>query len=152
VGDTFDLPVRVTNIGQNDVNVSTIEVTSDQFTITNGVLYLGPLYASASGSLLAKAGAPQAGTATVTVTVNYLDEYQRPQKYTHELTFEVQEYRRATDNSGSTPPGTQGARGSRGQASMTVGQRILQAILGFFGLATRTTTGAGSGIPQRTQP
>jgi hypothetical protein len=151
-GDSFDLPIRVINIGQEDVNVNTIEVTSDQFTITNGVLYLGPLYASASGSLLAHAEASKAGTATVTVTVNYLDGYQRPQKYTHELTFKVQEYQRTAEAGGGTYPGASGVRGSRGQASMTVGQRILQAILGFLGLATRTATGAGGGIPQGVQP
>jgi uncharacterized repeat protein (TIGR01451 family) len=148
VGATFELPVRVTNIGLDDVNVSTIEVTSDHFTVTNGVLYVGPIYASASGSLLAQVGATQPGTATVTVAINYLDEFQQPQKYTHVFTFQVQENRRAPDTSGSTTsPGTQGPRGNRTQASITVGQRILQAILGFLGLATRTTLGTGATFP-----
>ncbi len=38
VGDVFDLPIMIINIGQNDVNVNIVEVTSDQFTITNGTL------------------------------------------------------------------------------------------------------------------
>lgn len=152
IGDTFDLPIMVINIGQNEVNVNTIEVTSDQFNIADGVLYIGPLYAGTSGSLLAQAEALGAGTATVTIAVNYLDEYQRPHKYTHDLIFEVQESPRVREGVGITDPEALEAWGVGRQEEMTVGQRILQAILGFLGLATRTTPVPGGGIPRAIQP
>jgi hypothetical protein len=141
VGDTFELPVQVINIGQNSVNVSTIEVTSDLLGITNGSLYLGQLDGGTSGSLAAQAEALEAGTATVAITVNYLDDFQQPQAITERMTFEVQE-------AGSSFSGSEGAAGAGPGAfmeaeQMTLGQRILNGILGFLGLGTRSTAMGG---------
>ena len=91
VGVPFELPVEVTNIGRTLLNVSTLEVSSAQLEITEGVLYLGPLDGGTSGSLEAMAVAQAGGTAEVLVTVRYLDDFEQAQVVTHTLTVEVEE-------------------------------------------------------------
>ena len=155
VGDTFDLPIQVINIGQNSVNVNTIEVTSDILQISNGTLYIGQLDGGTSGSLIAQAEALQPGMATVVVTVNYLDDFQQPQSLTERLTFEVQAGAAGIgvgpaapgggeEVAGAAPSGFAGAPG--GGEELTVWQRVLRGLLGFFGLGTRSP-GMGGAFP-----
>jgi hypothetical protein len=87
----FELPVEVINIGRTLVNVSTLEVSSQQLEIQDGSLYLGPLDGGTSGSLEASAVAQEGGTAEVLVTVHYLDDFDQPQMVTRTLTVEVEE-------------------------------------------------------------
>ena len=91
VGIPFDLPVEVTNIGRTLVNVSTLEMTSEQLEIQDGSLYLGPLDGGTSGSLEATGVAQEGGTAEVQVAVHYLDDFEQPQIVTKTLTVEVEE-------------------------------------------------------------
>jgi len=91
VGVPFVLPVEVTNIGRTLVNVSTLEVTSEQLEISEGSLYLGPLDGGTSGSLEPTAVAREGGTAEVVVSVHYLDDFEQPQVVTKTLTVEVEE-------------------------------------------------------------
>jgi hypothetical protein len=90
VGAAFDFPVEVINIGRQSLNVGTIELTSDDLTLSNGSIYAGPLDASTSTSLVATAVADKAGEADVTLTVHYLDEFNQPQTWvrTFSLTIE----------------------------------------------------------------
>ncbi len=90
VGMPFPLPVEVINLGKSSINVSTLEVRSDRLEIQNGSLYVGPLDGGTSASLEATAVAQEPGTVEVTVYVNYLDDFNRPQAVTHTLTVEVQ--------------------------------------------------------------
>src|SRR5574341_937099 len=48
VGDVFELPVEVINVGATQINVNTVEVTSSDLVITEGSLYIGPLDAGRS--------------------------------------------------------------------------------------------------------
>ncbi|MDY7075807.1 MAG: hypothetical protein SXV54_02675 [Chloroflexota bacterium] len=91
VGVPFEIPIEVTNIGRTLINVSTLEVTSEQLEISAGSLYLGPLDGGTSGSLEAMAVAQEGGTAEVTVSVHYLDDFEQPQVVTKTLTVEVEE-------------------------------------------------------------
>ncbi len=90
VGMPFPLPVEVINLGKSSINVSTLEVRSEKLEIQNGSLYVGPLDGGTSASLEATAVAQEPGTVEVTVYVNYLDDFNRPQVMTHTLTVEVQ--------------------------------------------------------------
>jgi hypothetical protein len=160
VGDTFDLPIEVINIGENSVNVSTIEAESDLLQITDGSLYLGQLDGGTSGTFSPSAEAMQAGTATVVVTVNYLDDFQQPQSIIQRLSVEVQEGASlqgetgtgensgtGTAPSGGAQSGFSGGAGTGGR-TMTVGQRAMNGVLGFFGLATRSVSAADFGNVQ----
>jgi hypothetical protein len=91
VGVPLELPVEVTNIGRTLVNVSTLEMTSEQLEIQDGSLYLGPLDGGTSGSLEATGVAREGGTAEVQVAVHYLDDFEQPQVVTKTLTVEVEE-------------------------------------------------------------
>lgn len=147
IGDTFEVPVQIINIGEASINVNTVDLVSDTLTLTDSSLYLGQLDAGTSGSLIASATATASGPAVVTVNVNYLDAFQRPQVYSQDIPIEVQ----GSADAGELQPGEAGFAGGQngfgGQGAlagetMTVGQRITQAILGFFGLATRENAGA----------
>jgi hypothetical protein len=91
VGMPFPLPVEVTNIGRTMVNVSTLELTSEQLEIQEGSLYVGPLDGGTSASLEATAIGREGGTAEVTVNVHYLDDFNHPQVVTKTLAVDVEE-------------------------------------------------------------
>ncbi len=133
-GERFELPIEVINIGRTMVNVSTVEVTSDTLLISDGSLYVGPLDGGTAGTLVPQAEAQEPGTATITVTINYLDNFQQPQTVVQTMTIEIQDsglsILGADDaNADATTPDTDGG--------VTAGQRLWRAILGFLGLGTR---------------
>lgn len=130
VGQVFELPIEVINIGRSMVNVSIIEVVSNDLQISEGTMYVGPLDGGTSGSLVASAEALTPGTATVEVRVHYLDSFQQPQVITETLTFEIQE-------GGPLPEEGEGAGPVEEEGELTFGQRLWRVILGFLGLGTR---------------
>ena len=141
VGDVFELPIEVINIGQRSVNVSTVGVASQRLRITGGSVYIGPLDAGTSGTLVPEAEALQAGTAEITVKVNYLDTFQQPQVYETTLTVEIEPLPLAEHgNSAQTPRSGLRAAGRAGeggeQVELTAGQRMWRGLLGFLGLGT----------------
>jgi hypothetical protein len=142
VGDTFEIPIEVINIGRSMINVSTIEVVSDDLAITDGSLYVGPLDGGTSGSLVAQAEALHAGTAVVEVRVNYLDSFQQPQVVTHTLTFEINEGALFSTEGGAGPA----QANTENDNSLSFGERLWRAVLGFLGLGTRPVASEVEGI------
>ncbi len=142
VGDLVTLPIEVINIGETEINVSTMEVTSNYFAISEGTTYIGSLDGGTSGSQSFEAQAAQVGTATVTVTVNYLDDFQRSQQVIKTFTIEIEGEEVTSDGTGTS--GTPG-QGSFPDIQMTFGQRLLNGLLGFFGIATQSPGGMGGG-------
>jgi hypothetical protein len=90
VGQTFDIAVELINIGRQRLEVSTVEVLSDDLDLTKNTLYVGPLDASISGGLTAKATPKTAGTATFRVIIHYRDELNQLQQIEQTYTVEVQ--------------------------------------------------------------
>jgi hypothetical protein len=122
VGEEFEIPVEVVNIGRQTVNVSTVEMVSDDLALTEASLYLGPLDAGTSGSLAPKATASQAGTAQAAVVIHYLDDFNQEQTVTHTLTFTIEPSSAATD------------KPAEEEAEPSLLEKIWRGILGFFGL------------------
>jgi hypothetical protein len=120
-GEQFEIPVEVVNIGRQTVNVSTVEVQSDDLTLTEASLYLGPLDAGTSGSLVPLAVAEQPGPAQATVTVHYLDDFNREGVLTHTVSLEIR-------------PAEPEAPGTNPDAAPSWLERVWQAIRGFFGV------------------
>jgi hypothetical protein len=89
VGEAFEIPIEVINVGRHLARVSTIELISESLDVAGGSLYLGQLDPGTSGALVAVAVADKAGTANATVWVHYLDDLNQPQKVMHELAFEI---------------------------------------------------------------
>jgi hypothetical protein len=109
VGQNFDIAVEIVNIGRQRLDVSTVEVRSDDLALTRNALYVGPLDASISGGLTTKATAQAAGTASFTVVVHYRDELNRLQTLEQTYSVEVE----AADSllAPETPAQTAGASG-----------------------------------------
>ena len=76
------------NIGRQRVEVTTVEVLSDDLDLTKNSLYVGPLDSSISGALTAKATARTVGPAEFRVVVHYRDEMNQWQ--TVEKTFSAE--------------------------------------------------------------
>ncbi len=127
IGVFFELPVEVTNIGRTLVNVSTLEVASEQLEIEDSSLYLGPLDGGTSGSLEATAVAQEGGTAEVLVTVHYLDDFEQPQVVTETLTVEVEEPL-------EVQPGTEQA--NQEQEEEGFWDKVLRFLRGLLGLGS----------------
>jgi hypothetical protein len=90
VGETFDIAVEIVNIGRQRLDVSTVEVRSDDLALTRSSLYVGPLDASISGGLTAKATPQAGGTTRFTVVVHYRDELNRMQTLEQNYSVEVE--------------------------------------------------------------
>jgi len=133
VGDTFDIPIEVINIGTSSVNISMMEITNvTKLRITDSSIYVGPLDAGTTSTLTASAEALQAGTATFDVTVHYLDSFQQEQTVTQsfQVTIEAIPLDSSGENGTARP-------GSSDDSELSLGERLLRAVLGFFGLGTR---------------
>jgi hypothetical protein len=109
-GQGVDLPIEVINIGRQTLDISTVEVQSDDLSITKGSAYIGPLDASISGTLTAHAVANKSGAASFRVIVHYRDELNQMQSA--EQIFTVQVAAAApepvTTNSPTSPSATGG--------------------------------------------
>ncbi|NDJ54516.1 MAG: hypothetical protein GYB68_15720 [Chloroflexi bacterium] len=141
VGDVFDVPIDITNIGERQINVNTVEVVSDALDIViDGPSYIGPLDGGTSGSVIASATALESGTVSFEVRVNYLDSFQQPRVLTQTFTLMVEDTEGASFNEESNitiDPETDEATERTGAAAeddLTLMQRILRGLLGFFGL------------------
>jgi hypothetical protein len=130
VGDTFDVPIEIINIGTTAVNVSTVEVVSvdNKLTITEGSIYIGPLDPGTSGSVVAVAEANQAGTATIEVRVNFLNNFQQPETIIQTIPVVI-------EAAPIIQPGDE-SEGDGADGELSLLDRILRAILGFFGMGT----------------
>ncbi|NDJ34200.1 MAG: hypothetical protein GYB64_05995 [Chloroflexi bacterium] len=135
-GQVIDLPLEIINQGTSSLNVSTVTVESDILLITEGgSQYIGPLEGGTAQTLIATAEAVQSGTATIIITVNYLDSFAQQQQITQRLTLDVTGEPAPPEDEGVTPG--QPSTSSGEQTELTPGQRIVRAVLGFFGLGTR---------------
>lgn len=122
VGDTFDLPIEIINIGAQRLNVSIIEVTSESLDITFGEMYVGPLDDGTSGVLEPTVEPTEDGVVEIVVHVHYLDDLQQSQEYTHTLYITVDPVEEVEDEEAE----------QEGPGPL---RRIWRAIMGFFGLA-----------------
>jgi hypothetical protein len=89
IDQPLELSIEVVNIGRNLVNVSTVRVSSAGLQITDGSLFIGALDGGTSGTLDAIAVPEKSGLLPVLVTVNYLDDFNRPQVITRNLEVDV---------------------------------------------------------------
>lgn len=148
VGDTFELPIEVINIGTESINVSRVEVESERLRLTNNSVYIGPLDAGTSGTLVADAEALQAGTVDVVVNVNYLDDFQQPQVVQQTIQIDVEGI-----DMNEEPGANDGSSQTDGAEEEDLGflQRVFRAVRGFLGLGTQPTEEENSSA-MNTQP
>ena len=123
-GQSFDLPVEIINIGRQTLDVTTVEVQSDDLSVSKSSAYVGPLDPSISGSLTAKAVAAHAGTATFRVVVHYRDELNRMQSTEQTFTLQV---------AAGAPPAPATANTPAAQTSQGGWMALLLRLVGLGG-------------------
>lgn len=149
VGDTFELPVEIINIGTQTVNISTVEVAGDsRVTIEDASLYIGPLDAGTSGSLVALVTAHQAGAIPLEVRVQYLNSFQQPEVLTETISVQVEAVPAGANGSSGNGGSENGGADAGDDGEMTVGERLWRALLGFLGLGTRDPQTTMQNVPQ----
>jgi hypothetical protein len=87
VGEETPLAVDVTNVGRYSVNVTTADVSSPDFEVRQGSLYVGPLDAGTTSTLDAQIVPRRPGTLTLRAIVRYIDDFNRPQQFVKDFTF-----------------------------------------------------------------
>ncbi len=90
VGQPFSLPVEVTNVSLDGLNVTTVEVRGDTVAVQGGSMFVGFLDGGATVSLDATAVAAEPGTHVIEVLVHYVDDFGHLQTWRHTLEVDVQ--------------------------------------------------------------
>jgi len=167
VGQPGQLPIQVTNLGRKSAVLGSMKVTSNDAEVTNNVVQVGNVDPGGYFPLDAMAIPSAAGPVTLTVTINYNDDFN--QLRTIIQTLKVM----AVENSDPTMMGTPGAGmngvpGIKGEPGMmgdgtivnmgaapvdeSLWDKVLRLIKGFFGLDSATpqpeTVPMPEGVPE----
>jgi len=133
VGVPGGLPLQVVNLDRNSVVLGRMQASVETGELSNNVLPIGLLDAGGYFTLDAVFTPAQAGTAELTVTVDYLDDFNQSQRIIQVLPVEV----------GEAQPGFEGGGGGGGgdigleptpQAPESFWQKVVRFIKGLFGL------------------
>ncbi len=128
-GEMVDLPIEVVNIGRGLINVSTISVMSEDMMIENGSVYVGALDGGTSGSVDARGIPDVGGEQSITVMVNYLDDFNQAQTYEEVLTVSVPEPEVVENDVGETAV-------DEADEEETFLDKVWRFIKGLFGLGS----------------
>jgi len=137
-GQPNALPLQITNLGRAGVVFGNMEVTAEGAQLTNNIILVGRLDPGGYFTMDATLIPDQPGPLTLTVTLNYSDDFNKPQTITRTLEVEVQEM----------PPMEPGMEGGEIPPDMvpqseTLLQRIWRFILGLLGLDSGAPTPGG---------
>jgi len=134
VGMPGGLPLQVVNLDRNSVVLGRMQVSTEAGELSNNVLPIGLLDAGGYFTLDAVFIPSQAGTAEIIVTVDYLDDFNQPQRIIQVLPVEV----------GEGQPGFEGGGGGGGgggeiveptmPAPESLWQKVVRFFKGLFGL------------------
>lgn len=132
VGQPFDLPVEIINVGRARVNVTTAELVAPELEISEGALYLGPLESGQMASLDATAVAHRPGRHELSLTVHYIDDFNQRRVYTHTLAVTVGEL----PGPKAGPPGGEAEPGRPGEEVKPQRPLLVRIIRGLLGLGS----------------
>ncbi|MGQ0603372.1 MAG: IPT/TIG domain-containing protein, partial [Anaerolineales bacterium] len=107
VGQPNQLPIQLVNLGRNTTVLGNMRVTGSNGQFANNVLLIGPLDPGGTFPLDATVIPDVAGPLDLTVTVDYTDDFNQPQKITATLTVNVEESfvpPEGEGNGGEVPP------------------------------------------------
>jgi len=89
IGETFNIPIEIVNIGRYPVNISTVEISSPNLAIENSEGFIGLLDGGTAGSLDIQAKALESGEIPLLVKVNFLDDFNQPQTINESLSLVI---------------------------------------------------------------
>lgn len=133
VGQPGMLPLQVVNLDRKSTVLGRMQVSAETGELTNNVLPIGLLDAGGYFTLDAMYVPAQAGTVDLTVTVDYLDDFNQPQRISQVLPIEVRE----PEEGMGGEPGGGGAEipiGPIEPAPETFWQKVVRFFKGLFGL------------------
>lgn len=134
VGMPGGLPLQVVNLDRNSTVLGRMQVSAETGELSNNVMPIGVLDAGGYFTLDAVFVPAQAGTAELTVTVDYMDDFNQAQRITQVLPVEVGESQEGIGGSGGGGGG--GEIGSVPTPSVpeTFWQKVVRFLKGLFGL------------------
>jgi hypothetical protein len=153
VGQPNPLPIQVTNLGRKSVVLGSMKVTSDQAEVTNNVIQVGSIDAGGYFPLDAIAIPKAAGPITLTVTINYSDDFN--QMRTIIKTIETIAQEGAPEMMGTPEPGQTGMTGKPGAGQLesqppveeTFWDKALRFVKGLVGLDSASPQTIQSPVP-----
>jgi hypothetical protein len=136
VGQPGVLPLQVVNLDRKSTVLGRMQVSAEAGELSNNVLPIGLLDAGGYFTLDAMYIPAAAGPADLTVTVDYLDDFNKPQRITQVLSVEVME----------AEEGMGGEEGGGGEVPIepqppepeTFWQKVVRFFRGLFGLDSGT--------------
>lgn len=131
------LPLQITNLGKAGVVFGNMEVTAEGAQLSNNIILVGRLDPGGYFTMDATLIPEQPGPLTLTVTLNYSDDFNQPQTVTRTLEVEVLEMPMPEPGmgGGEMPP--------EPVQQETLLQRIWRFILGLLGLDSGVQTPGG---------
>jgi hypothetical protein len=146
------LPIQIVNLGRQMNVFGNMRVSASGATFENGQILIGPLEGGGYFTLDATMIPDAAGPMTLTITVDYTDDFNQPRTITRELQIEVGEGGEVIgpDSNGGIVDGKGGGGG--GEVAMpveeTFWQKVWRFVLGIFGLDSGSpSTQPEKGIP-----
>jgi hypothetical protein len=137
VGQPGALPLQVVNLDRKSVVLGRMQVSAQAGELSNNVLPIGLLDAGGYFTLDAMYVPAASGTAEITVTVDYLDDFNQPQRITQTLQVEVME-----PEEGMVVNGGEGGTGVPMEPTLpapeTFWQKVVRFFKGLFGLDSGT--------------
>jgi len=133
VGMPGGLPLQVVNLDRNSVVLGRMQVSTEVGELSNNVLPIGLLDAGGYFTLDAVFVPAQAGTAEITVTVDYLDDFNQPKRITQALEVDVGELPNGFEGTGGGGGGDIGIEPAP-PAPESFWQKVLRFLKGLFGL------------------
>ena len=133
------LPVQVVNLGRNTTVLGNMKVTGASGLFSNNVLLVGALDPGGTFPLDASVIPDQPGPLELTVTIDFNDDFNQPQKITALLTVEVIDAGPPIDPGGEIPGGE-----APGPVQESAWDSFLRFLRGLLGL--------GSGLQQTPAP
>jgi hypothetical protein len=91
VGQPLQISLDALNIGSRTVNISTMELSSNDLEIPQASQFIGPVNGGTLGTFETTVIPKQTGKATLRVKLNYLDEFGQPQVLEQNLSLEIQD-------------------------------------------------------------
>ncbi len=147
-GQPSPLPVQVTNLGREAAVLGNMEVTSTDGEVVNNIILVGRLEPGGYFTMDPMLMPYQPGPLTVTVRINYNDNFNQPQIIERTLTVDVLEM--AVE---PIPDGSEGSPGEPQPApAETLLQKIWRFIRGLLGLDSAPPAGGSEGMPQEGFP
>jgi hypothetical protein len=150
VGQPGALPIQVVNLGKRLAVLGNMKITAGNGTIENGTSLVGSLDAGGYFTLDSLLTPEQSGTLTLTIVIDYTDDFNQPRTLTRTIDVDVME------GAPEEPGGPAIDEGGAGPvvSEESVWQKIWRFVLGLFGLDSSAPTNGnpGGGEPQFEQP